>query len=567
MWMINPTGSSILLFLSSCILPIVSFNARLGYQKLISGSKSRQYSFEILRYGSSISGTSATTDCPVQANQPVYNTKGQVLSWWYTPKIILNLEVDGKEQDEHAVQSTGAATGAVKHIGAAATATADRLVTEMRSVMLSMETNFISEDGYSVNYTAMNSSKEMQQYTKLVRRLRHLDLSALADFQRKAFFINVYNMLTIHGLCSGLLAPSSATSTIARLKFYATASYVIDGAVYSLNDIENGILRGNKPSAAPFTQPPFGAAPPPSHESEFKNGDQHTTSATRTGADISAGADAGGDPRIKYVLHCDPRVHFALNCGAMSCPPIDVYSTIDPSLLEQQLQMATESFIMSGVRFIKKQSQLQRELQETQNESEQGGDQGGGEGEGGEKKDSRWIGFKNIVDSLFQRRESATVAGGTIELSKIFEWYKDDFVMAWRQGDRGSSDPASSYFVGVGGAMAGVGIGEIISGATDIRGKTHNDGDDAYNDDDSQGTASDSDIGIAQYLERCSGLADSDVAMLQWIYAHAHPEEQQSMYDFLTSFLPAKSGEVTDKPATASLKIRYKSYDWNLNQA
>ena len=44
---------------------------------------------------------------------------------------------------------------------------------------------------------------------------------------------------------------------------------------------------------------------------------------------------------------CDPRIHFALNCGAKSCPPIAVYSTESAERLEKQLEMATLSFISS----------------------------------------------------------------------------------------------------------------------------------------------------------------------------------------------------------------------------
>jgi hypothetical protein len=40
----------------------------------------------------------------------------------------------------------------------------------------------------------------------------------------------------------------------------------------------------------------------------------------------------------------DYRVHFALNCGAKSCPPIAFYS---PEKLESQLEMATVSFLES----------------------------------------------------------------------------------------------------------------------------------------------------------------------------------------------------------------------------
>jgi len=48
-----------------------------------------------------------------------------------------------------------------------------------------------------------------------------------------------------------------------------------------------------------------------------------------------------GDARLKLVVppeKRDPRIHFALVCGAKSCPPIKVYK---PDNLDYALDMAT----------------------------------------------------------------------------------------------------------------------------------------------------------------------------------------------------------------------------------
>lgn len=58
--------------------------------------------------------------------------------------------------------------------------------------------------------------------------------------------------------------------------------YNIGGRVYSLDDLEHGLLRGNKP-----------------HPSTGKT------------------AFHQGDPRLQFVIsELDPRIHFALVCGA-----------------------------------------------------------------------------------------------------------------------------------------------------------------------------------------------------------------------------------------------------------
>lgn len=232
-----------------------------------------------------------------------FTTKGQIIGWWSTPKVVLNA-VD---------QTTSSAKKSMEFDDGS------QLVNQLSKCMLSMKGNYMSSDGSIVDYETMRNSQQMDEYVALVQQLANVRLSALSPAEKKAFFINIYNSLTLHALCrSDILPAEKATSTLGRLKLYASAAYVIDGAEYSLNDIENGILRGNKASAAPFTKPPIGDS-------------------------------AAADPRAAHVLPCDPRIHFALNCGAMSCPPIGVYSTSDAQLLNEQLQLATKSFISSEV--------------------------------------------------------------------------------------------------------------------------------------------------------------------------------------------------------------------------
>jgi hypothetical protein len=45
------------------------------------------------------------------------------------------------------------------------------------------------------------------------------------------------------------------------------------------------------------------------------------------------------------IRRFDPRVHFALVCGAKSCPPISFY---DGDRIEEQLDQAARTFIRSG---------------------------------------------------------------------------------------------------------------------------------------------------------------------------------------------------------------------------
>eukprot|EP01088_Endostelium_zonatum_P003808 TRINITY_DN149_c0_g1_i2.p1 TRINITY_DN149_c0_g1~~TRINITY_DN149_c0_g1_i2.p1 ORF type:complete len:842 (-),score=193.28 TRINITY_DN149_c0_g1_i2:99-2624(-) len=69
--------------------------------------------------------------------------------------------------------------------------------------------------------------------------------------ERLAFFLNVYNILVIHGI----IWYGWPENQWERMNFYQASGYVIGGVVYSLNDIETGILRGNKQKAGSLGVP------------------------------------------------------------------------------------------------------------------------------------------------------------------------------------------------------------------------------------------------------------------------------------------------------------------------
>lgn len=91
--------------------------------------------------------------------------------------------------------------------------------------------------------------------------------------------LDTYNALTIHGLAA---SPSLPDSVLEVKGFWQNTCYNIGGHVYSLDDIEHGVLRANRPH-------------PSSPEPLMKD----------------------GDPRLQFIMsNVDPRIHFALVCGA-----------------------------------------------------------------------------------------------------------------------------------------------------------------------------------------------------------------------------------------------------------
>jgi hypothetical protein len=175
--------------------------------------------------------------------------------------------------------------------------------------MLRLKGQYMSEDGREVHYHQLRSSGLFQDYEGVARQLCDCDLTELDDNEKKAFFVNVYNALTVHGLARADPLPASVLELD---RFWALTAYNIGGHLFSLDDIEHGVLRGNRPH-------PMADKPPFSED----------------------------DPRRKFTLKsCDARIHFALVCGAKSCPAIQVYSS---SNIEQALTAAAESFCSQEV--------------------------------------------------------------------------------------------------------------------------------------------------------------------------------------------------------------------------
>lgn len=184
-------------------------------------------------------------------------------------------------------------------VAATAKGSSAALSAELRRAMLKLKGEHMSEDGSRVDYDGMERSDGFSDYLMIAEQLAGMDLSTMGENERKALFINVYNTLVIHALIHGFVRKSYLGFALSRKMLYSTAAYKIGGEVYTLDEIEHGVLRGN---ALPVmaTSPLF----------------------------------TKGDPRLQFAVQKDPRIHFALNCGAMSCPPISAYKaeTIDRDL-------------------------------------------------------------------------------------------------------------------------------------------------------------------------------------------------------------------------------------------
>ncbi|XP_069744841.1 uncharacterized protein [Narcine bancroftii] len=201
------------------------------------------------------------------------------------------------EHDSESALNTGA-TAEYRAISAS------RHSEAMRDLILKLFSEHITPDGKFVDYKSMAGSPTFEEYCQLAVQLQRLKFDDLSRNEKLAFFINVYNALVIHGN----ITYKPPKNMWQRYKFFNSASYVIGGEVFTLQDIENGVLRGNQKGIAQLTKP-------------FSK----------------------SDPRLKAALEkVEPCIHFALNCGVLSCPPIKTYSAKD---IDEQLKISTEAFL------------------------------------------------------------------------------------------------------------------------------------------------------------------------------------------------------------------------------
>lgn len=184
----------------------------------------------------------------------------------------------------------------------------EELVPKLKETMNIMRGAFFDRERGRVAYEDIKFSDIYKKYVLLSFSLKDFKLTSLTSVKEKtAFWINLYNVLVIHGVIE--LGIRDSVNEVRN--FFRRIRYTIDGREFTPDDIEHGILRSNRtPPYTPFRV--FG-----------KN-----------------------DSRLEYSLEdIDPRIHFALVCASSSCPPIDVYTGDG---LDKELDLSARTFINGG---------------------------------------------------------------------------------------------------------------------------------------------------------------------------------------------------------------------------
>lgn len=150
--------------------------------------------------------------------------------------------------------------------------------------------------------------KNGQDATSLVDQLAALEPQQLAAAlttrdEKTAFWVNTYN-----GMVQYLLTRNPQLFDD-RGAFFSTPSYTVAGHLFSPNEMEHGIIRGGENRFGLGFIPQF-----------FPNKFERTFRIR------------GGDSRV----------HFALNCGAADCPPVEVYV---PETFNEQINNRVRKYL------------------------------------------------------------------------------------------------------------------------------------------------------------------------------------------------------------------------------
>jgi hypothetical protein len=171
----------------------------------------------------------------------------------------------------------------------------------------------MTDDPVALAHDLLRAVRLDEPTTELEVALRDLDEGVLDaalsdDDAALAFWLNCYNAFT-------QLALAANPDRYDRHRFFGREIAPIAGHVLSLDDIEHGILRrGHVKWGLGYLRSPFG----------------------------------GSFLRRMRPSRRDARIHFALNCGAASCPPIAAYTAAG---IDDELDVATAAHLDSEVEY------------------------------------------------------------------------------------------------------------------------------------------------------------------------------------------------------------------------
>ena len=187
---------------------------------------------------------------------------------------------------------------------------------------------FYDAQQQTLDYRALAGERAYENLRMLARALNMARPQTLVNpVEQYCFWINVYNLMVIHGI----LEQGNPDSVRSIRGFYENTRYGVGEQIFSLDDIEHGILRGN---ASKY----FGLIAP----------------------------FARWDTRLPLVIkQPEPRLHFVLYSA---CPSSPKWQILRPATFEQQLLDATQEQLKLHVRIDGNKLYLPRQFNWYQND-------------------------------------------------------------------------------------------------------------------------------------------------------------------------------------------------------
>ncbi|MCH8338762.1 MAG: DUF547 domain-containing protein, partial [Chloroflexi bacterium] len=123
---------------------------------------------------------------------------------------------------------------------------------KLREIANDMRAQAISPETGEVDYGKLVESESYARFKTFARALPYCTKEDLGDRPHQiAFWINLYNALILHGV----LHYKVSGSMLRDIGFFRRVAYNVGGMRFSADDIEHGVLRGNRRHPyLPFTQ-------------------------------------------------------------------------------------------------------------------------------------------------------------------------------------------------------------------------------------------------------------------------------------------------------------------------
>lgn len=174
----------------------------------------------------------------------------------------------------------------------------------------------VTADGF-VRYGLLNDDAELREAARAtVRQARDVDATRLSgSLEKLAFWVNAYNAITLDAAARAVAEDPAFRVDANNFAFFDQEVHVVGGDVLSLNQIENGVIRGDA-----------------FHPSMLGLNDEKTQRIAALHEDLWG----GGTP--------DPRFHFVINCASRSCPGL-LTEPLRGDTLDDVMEDATRAFL------------------------------------------------------------------------------------------------------------------------------------------------------------------------------------------------------------------------------